>query len=155
MPPPPTVPPRIPAGKSAVPELPAEFTPRPLLRDRLDAAATGQVIVVSAPAGSGKTLLLADWVRASEYPETAWVSLDADDNEPRRLWSAVVSALLALPGPGGDLRLQRVAPVAARPAGTDVVERLADALDGLPSPVRLVLDDVHELTGPEVLHDLA
>jgi hypothetical protein len=57
---------RVPAGKTVVPELPAEFTPRPQLRQRLDEATAGQVIVVSAPAGSGKTLLLADWVRNGE-----------------------------------------------------------------------------------------
>jgi len=148
------LPPRITTGKNAVPELPAEFTPRPLLRSRLDAATSDQVIVVCAPAGSGKTLLLADWVRASEYPETAWVSLDEDDNDPRRLWTAVLTSVLALPVAGRDLRLQRVARVAEHPAGTEVVERFVDALDGLVAPVRLVLDDVHELSAPEVLRDL-
>ena len=47
---------------------PVEFTPRPFLRQRLDAATSAQVIVVSSPAGSGKTLMLADWVR-SEFAE--------------------------------------------------------------------------------------
>src|SRR4051794_25783492 len=154
MAPPASVAPRIPAGKSAVPELPAEFTPRPHLRKRLDMARIDQVVVVSAAAGSGKTLLMADWVRSSEDPETAWLSLDADDNDPRRFWTAVMTALLALPGAGRDLGVQRVASMAALPAGRDLVEHVADALDGLPSPVRLVLDDVHELTGPEVLRDL-
>jgi len=152
---PPIVPLRIPASKIAVPELPVGFTTRPLLRQKLDRAAAGEVIVVSAPAGSGKTLLLADWVRGSERPDTAWVSLDPDDNEPRRLWSAVVTALLALPSAGPDSPLHRVAAVTALPGGTDVVEYLADALDDLGSPVRLVLDDVHELTGREGLRDLS
>ena len=65
-----------PAGKIVVPELPAEFTPRRPLRRRLDEAAPDQVIVVSAPAGSGKTLLLADWVReerlARRRPGSRW-----------------------------------------------------------------------------------
>ena len=145
---------RIPASKIAVPELPAEFTPRPQLRELLDRATPGQVVVVSAPAGSGKTLLLADWARAADDVETAWVALDPDDNEPRRLWSAVVASLLALPSAGRDDRLQRLAGIAALQGGTDVVEHLADALDTLAPPVRLVLDDVHELTGREVVRDL-
>ena len=146
---------RIPASKIAVPELPAEFTTRPLLLNLLDMATPGQVVVVSAPAGSGKTLLLADWVRTTEgAPETAWVALDPDDDEPRRLWSAVVSSLLALPAAGQDVRLKRVAGLAALQGGADLVEYLADALDTLESPVRLVLDDLHELTGREVLRDL-
>jgi LuxR family maltose regulon positive regulatory protein len=152
---PPIPPVRIPASKIAVPELPAEFTSRPLLLNLLDLVTAGQVVVVSAPAGSGKTLLLTDWVRATGgRPETAWVALDPDDNEPRRLWSAVVTALLALPVAGQDDRLQRVAGLAAVQGGADVVEHLADALDTLGSPVRLVLDDLHELTGREVLRDL-
>ena len=81
-----TAPLRVAVGKTVVPELPAEFTPRPALRQRLDAATPAQVIVVSAPAGSGKSLLLADWVRQEGGLETAWISLDADDNDPRRLW---------------------------------------------------------------------
>jgi LuxR family maltose regulon positive regulatory protein len=149
-----TVPLRAAAGKTVVPELPAEFTPRPVLRQRLDEATAAQVIVVSAPAGSGKTLLLADWVRDGDCPETAWISLDADDNDPRRLWSAVVTALLALPSASHDGRLHQLAEIAALPREGDLVEELADALDTLDPPVRLVLDDVHELTGREVLHDL-
>jgi LuxR family maltose regulon positive regulatory protein len=149
-----TAPLRVPVGKTVVPELPAEFTPRPALRQRLDEATPSQVIVVSAPAGSGKTLLLADWVRQDEHLETAWISLDADDNDPRRLWSGVLAALLSLSSPSRGGRLQRVAAVAQRTQGDDLVEELADALDVAEAPVRVVLDDVHELTSREVLRDL-
>jgi LuxR family maltose regulon positive regulatory protein len=150
-----TAPLRVAAGKTVVPELPAEFTPRPALRQRLDAATPAQVIVVTAPAGSGKTLLLADWVRQEGGLETAWISLDADDNDPRRLWSAVLASLLALSSPSRGDRLQRVAAVVQRAQGDDLVEELVNALDVPESPVRVVLDDVHELTGREVLRDLS
>jgi LuxR family maltose regulon positive regulatory protein len=150
----PTVPLRVNTSKIVVPELPVEFTPRPLLRQHLDRATAGQVVVVSAPAGSGKTLLLADWVRGGHGPETAWVSLDADDNDPRRLWSAVLTAVLALPSMSQDSHLWRVPEEAALPREGDLVEILAEMLDALDSPVRVVLDDVHELTGREVLRDL-
>jgi LuxR family maltose regulon positive regulatory protein len=143
-------PPPIPPGRSTVPELPAEFTPRPLLRALLDAATDDQVVVVSAPGGSGKTLLLADWVRAGG-PETAWVSLGPEDDDPRRLWSAVAAALAALPAVPGPHPV--TAPEQRRP-DVDPVEELAEALDAQEPPVRLVLDDLHELTGPEVLRDL-
>jgi LuxR family maltose regulon positive regulatory protein len=144
---------RVSVGKTAVPDLPAEFTPRPRLRELLDLATAGQVIVVSAPAGSGKTLLLADWVR-SGGPRTVWISVDPDDNDPRRFWSAVVASLQSLPEllPGG--RLERIAELVTQPLSSDVVEQLARTLDELDPPVRIVLDDVHELTGAEVLRDL-
>ena len=145
---------RVAPGKTVVPELPVEFTPRPLLRERLDDAGDGQVVVVSAPAGSGKTLLLADWVRSPGSVETAWISLDSDDNDPRRLWSAVLSALRALPSTSGDARLEALLGLAALQQD-NFVEELADTLDALDPPARIVLDDAHELTGREVLRDLA
>jgi LuxR family maltose regulon positive regulatory protein len=140
--------PHVPASKLVVPELPAEFSPRPRRRQLLDRAGPDQVIVLSAPGGSGKTLLLADWVRSGEAPETAWVSLDLDDNDPRRLWAAVVTALLAVPSVAADHRLQRLLTEVTRERNADVVDALAAALDALDPPVRLVLDDVHELIGP-------
>jgi LuxR family maltose regulon positive regulatory protein len=152
--PPPTVPLRVPASKIAVPDPPVEFTPRPLLRQRLDQAAAHQVLLVSAPAGTGKTVTLADWVCNGGGPETAWITLDADDNEPQRLWSAVLTALLALPAMARDPEQQLVTEDAAL-GDADLVETLVDLLDRRDPPVRVVLDDVHELTGREVLNDLA
>src|SRR4051794_15295676 len=142
---PPTVPPRYPASKFLTPELPAEFAPRPRLRRLLDRAAADQVIVLSAPGGSGKTLLVADWVRSGEGPATAWISLDLDDNDPRRLWAAVVAALLAVPSVVADRRLQRLLTDVTRKRKADVVDALAAALDVLDPPVRLLPGDGHEL----------
>jgi len=145
---------RVPAGKTVVPELPIEFTARPRLRARLDEAVAGQLVVVIAPAGSGKTLLLADWARNSGGPETAWVSLDTDDNDPRRFWSAIATALLALPSATQDARGQQLTAIESLPLDADLAEAVADTLESLDPPVRLVLDVVHELTGHEVLRDL-
>jgi LuxR family maltose regulon positive regulatory protein len=94
-------------------------------------------------------------VHSTGNVETAWVSLDSDDNDPRRLWSAVLSALLALPSTAGDARLEELAGLAAMPREDNFLEELADTLDALDPPARIVLDDVHELTGREVLRDLA
>jgi LuxR family transcriptional regulator, maltose regulon positive regulatory protein len=147
---------RVHVSKIVVPDLPVDFTPRPLLRQRLDQATSAQVVLVSAPAGSGKTLMLADWVRSGGGPETAWISLDSDDNDPRRLWSAVLTSLLALPSlPPGEQSQEDVQEAGRPPTDADLVESLAEMLDGPGPPVRLVLDDVHELTGREVLNDLA
>ncbi|NMH81031.1 hypothetical protein HF577_28555 [Pseudonocardia xinjiangensis] len=144
---------RVPGRKTAVPELPPEFVPRPGLLDRLDEARAAQLVVVSAPAGYGKTLLLADWVRHRAGPRTAWVSVDADDDDPRRLWSAVLAALTALPGVGPDSPLRHATEASG---GTgDVVDRLGEALDVLDPPVHLVLDDLQELTARRPVRDLA
>ena len=57
--------PFVPYAKIAVPQLPAGFVVRPALRADLDAADPADVALVCAPAGYGKTLLLADWARSS------------------------------------------------------------------------------------------
>ena len=145
---------RIAVSKTAVPELPAEFFPRPALREELDRVDPAQVIAVIAPAGYGKTLLLADWVRAGVRP-TAWVALDSDDNEPRRLWAAVLAALRALPEVPEDSPLRRIDTPGPDARDCELVDQLAEGLDELEGPVRLVLDDVQELTGAESLRGLA
>ncbi len=67
-------------------------------------------MLVCAPAGYGKTVLLADWARHGQQP-VAWLSLDAGDNDPARFWRHVVAALDQVwPGLG-----ERVARCSARP----------------------------------------
>ena len=59
--------------------------PRPRLAERLDEGLGQGLILVCAPAGYGKTVLLADWARPGGHP-AAWLSLDAGDNDPARFW---------------------------------------------------------------------
>ncbi|HEY0815184.1 MAG TPA: LuxR C-terminal-related transcriptional regulator [Pseudonocardia sp.] len=122
------------------------------LRRQLDRVA--DVGVVSAPAGYGKTLLLAEWARATTQVETAWVRLDRDDN-PRRLWSAVLAAM------AGCRSVPSFSPLQVGPTGSgwdlesagspDFLAELVVALDTLPAPLRLVLDDLQEVTDAAAL----
>ena len=86
-------------------------------------------------------------------PGSAWVTLDDDDNDPRRFWSAVGPRCWICP-PCPARRRQRMRELVERPRGTDVVSRSPTRWTGSTSPVRLVLDNVHELVGREVLRDL-
>jgi LuxR family maltose regulon positive regulatory protein len=143
--------PFIPQAKIAVPRLPSEFVVRPALRADLYAAAAADVALVCAPAGYGKTLLLADWALSSTAADVAWVGLDRDDNDPKRLWASVVAAVAACPSVPADSRLH--APWIWRPeAQPEFLAELALALQRLPQPIRLILDDVHELIDAEALH---
>jgi LuxR family transcriptional regulator, maltose regulon positive regulatory protein len=143
----------VPRAKIAVPELPPGLVVRAGLRADLDAASGADAVLVCAPAGYGKTMLLADWAHAGTGSDTAWVSLDRDDNDPKRLWTAVVAALAACPSVPAGSRLH--APWEWRPGGQpEFLAELTDAVQALPRPVRLILDDVHELLDPVALHGL-
>ena len=120
---------------------------RPLL-DRLSGAGPGQVVVLCAPAGSGKTALLRSWL-GSEVPvdRAAWISVERGERDAQRVWLAIINALADA---AGDAGVERVAATPAF-AGEAVVNRLLDDLRALDGPVVLVIDDVHELRSPEAL----
>jgi LuxR family maltose regulon positive regulatory protein len=140
--------------KTTVPRLPPRYWPRPRLLVDLDEAVDGQVTLVSAPAGYGKTLLLADWA-AQHLGTAAWVSLDEDDNNDRRLWSALVSALCSCPAVTETSPLHAL-DVPGRPSrNPEFLARVVDALGTASTPIHLVLDDVHELTAPDAVRGLA
>src|SRR5512135_197643 len=83
------------ATKLHIPSLSRRLVPRPRLLARLCDGLTGPLTLVSAPAGFGKTTLLAEW-RASDAGQDwplAWVSLDEDDNELIRFMTYVIAAL--------------------------------------------------------------
>ncbi|WP_374102242.1 LuxR C-terminal-related transcriptional regulator [Micromonospora sp. U21] len=136
----------------AVPPEPVVARPR-LLR-RLDEGSAGPVTLVAAPAGWGKTTLLASWVRLADGtgagPGPAWVSVEAGDDGDR-LWAYLAAALRAATGPtDGGL----AAPVPDRPPRPDQLELLAAALAALDRPVLLVLDDLHRVADPAALTGL-
>ena len=142
--------PLVPRAKIAPPTVPDEFVVRKQLLTDLDDAS--DVVAVCAPAGFGKTMLLAEWVRTSPDVVTAWVDLDRDDNDPRRLWSTVAAAVAASPAVSADSRLAR--PWRWPTAPPEYLAELIEALGELERPVRLVLDDAHELVGGQALHGL-
>src|SRR4051812_2388861 len=83
---------RVPRTKITVPKPPADFVSRPRLLTILDGASDPALIFVGAPAGFGKTVLLAEWARRRDGGTTAWLSADADDNDDRLFWSAVLES---------------------------------------------------------------
>ena len=114
---------------------------RPRLLDRLDQAVACDLILVCAPAGFGKTVLLADWARRGRW-SAGWLSLDSGDNDPARFWRHAVAALDPLcPGLAG-----RVGPLLGPPpprAFDGLVTALINELASAPDPTLLVLDDYH------------
>ncbi len=124
--------------------------PRPGLFGRLGTSA--RVTVVSAPAGSGKTMLLRSWIGAAGVNDSAaWVPVARNERDPQRFWLAVVAALRET-GPGSEL----VQALSAAPDldGGAIVERLLKDLAPLGQRIWLVIDDVHELDSIEALCQL-
>ena len=66
---------------------------RDRLLDALDRATELPVLLVAAPAGYGKTTMVAQWLTSGRAPMAAWVALDATDDDPRRLWTHLALAL--------------------------------------------------------------
>jgi LuxR family transcriptional regulator, maltose regulon positive regulatory protein len=122
---------------------------RPRLFERL--AGPARVTVVSAPPGSGKTVLLRSWIRQAGLGDTAgWVTAGRDDRDPQRFWLSVLDALRRTAA--GSALVQEVT-AAPELDGWALAERLLRNLAALRDPVWLVIDDVHEL-GPEVMQQL-
>ncbi len=124
--------------------------PRPGLLARLGAPA--RVTVVSAPPGSGKTVLLRSWTaEAAPSGRVASVAVGPDERDPQRFWLSVLGALRRT-DPGSAL----VRPLTAAPDmdGWAIAERLMKDLARLADRVWLVIDDVHELDPDEALRQL-
>ena len=136
-------------AKLVPPRLPRGSVRRPGLLDTLRAGRGRSLTLVSAPAGFGKTTLLAEWAQTDLTGRFAWVSLDAGDCEPERFWSHVAAALS-----GVEPRVTgaTVAAMRARPRriGDVAMPRLFDALARGDDDLVLVLDDYHRAETPEI-----
>ena len=84
--------------KLFIPRWRAGSVSRPRLLERLERGAESKLTLVSAPAGFGKTTLLAEWIASSsaDEPPVAWLSLDHNDNNPRSFWTYLITALQTL-----------------------------------------------------------
>jgi LuxR family transcriptional regulator, maltose regulon positive regulatory protein len=122
---------------------------RPGLFRRL--ADSARVTVVSAPPGSGKTVLLQSWIGQAGLRDcAAWVPAERDERDPQQFWLSVLGALRRTSRSAG-----LVQPLTAAPDldGWAIVERLLADLAPLQDWLWLVIDDVHELD-PEALRQL-
>src|SRR5215218_5699061 len=140
------------ANKLHIPRARPGFVVRPRLVDRLAQAHGGELTLVCAPAGFGKTALLADWARRDPRP-VAWLSLDDADNDPVRFWRHVAAALDTLrPGVAQQVGalLQSLQPTSFEALVTTLVNELA----GVAEEVVLVLDDYHLIQVPQVHQSL-
>jgi LuxR family maltose regulon positive regulatory protein len=132
--------------------VPTQVVDRPALREQLDGLLAQPLALLVAPAGAGKTVLLSHW--AEHHPEMAFVWLDivAHDDHPVHLAGRLVTGLAELNPDLADLpRLLRTEHGSLGPLFLDA---LTARMRELP-PTVIVLDDLHHLTNPALLGDLA
>lgn len=137
------------ATKLRPPLPPTRFVDRVRLDDVLERADSEAVpvVLVSAPAGSGKSTLVAAWAAQHQHP-VAWLQLDESDADPARFWVSVVAALARV-----DPRLgEQIEPVASGSLGSGrmVVPALVNAIAARPQRLVVVLDDYHLIDNTDV-----
>jgi LuxR family maltose regulon positive regulatory protein len=141
-------------SKLVAPASRAGLLPRPGLQSLLQAGLQGKLCLVEAPAGFGKTTLLAQWQAAAGGGRVAWLSLDEADNDPTRFWLYIVEALRIVEPGAGAAALATL----ARPSADlyrAVLPGLLNNLQAIGSPLVLVLDDYHTVTNPTCHQTLA
>ena len=119
---------------------------RPRLLSRLNEGLSRKLTLVSAPAGFGKTTLVAAWLAEVDWP-SAWLSLDEGDNDPSRFTAYLLAALQQIDpriGQSAQAMLQSPQPPPAEALITVTINDMASA----EQPFVLILDDYH------VLHSL-
>jgi LuxR family maltose regulon positive regulatory protein len=126
-----------------------ELVPRARLAQELGNVDSPRLLLVSAPAGFGKTTLLSQWLAADGEGDrqVAWLSLDEADNDPHRFLEHLVAALQVVADVAEAAQL--VATGSQVPAEA-VLTSLVNDLDLQPGRVVLALDDYHVIEAPEV-----
>jgi LuxR family maltose regulon positive regulatory protein len=124
-----------------------------MLLRRLDEGLAYNLVLISAPAGFGKTTLLSEWAHqvAAPQAQAAWFSLDEADNDPARFTAYLVAALHAALEPAGQDALEELGTSKA-PSQEEILTGLINKVAAIPRQLALVLDDYHLITA-QAVHD--
>ena len=142
------------ATKLHVPAVGGQLVHRGALLEALSAGRHRKLTLLSAPAGWGKTTLLAQWaLGAGEDQRFGWLSLDRSDNDPVWFWMYVVAALQQV-SPGVGTRAFELLAMGADPVQV-VLPTLLNDLDTIAHPMVLILDDYHQVVNRAVHEQLA
>ncbi len=126
---------------------------RARLLDRLEQARDARLILVSGPAGYGKTTLLSQWLNNTKQ-RAAWLSLDPADSEPTRFLRYLIAALqTVLPDVGKSA--QALLNAGQLPPPESLLTLVINDLSAVSDPLLLVLDDYHVVDSPSVHTQLA
>jgi len=135
--------------KLHVPRPRTYLVPRAHLVERLQQGVAGSLTLVSAPAGFGKTTLLAQWIAQSDLP-VAWLSLEPEDNDPTRFLSYLIAALQTLDAQLGTTTLALLR--TPQPPSTEAVLAVlvSEVTNRSDADFALVLDDYHVISAESI-----
>ena len=134
-------------AKLAAPRQRSGLVDRPRILQVLDAGADTALTLVAAPPGFGKSTAVRAWC-ASRSETHAWVTLDARDNDPVRLWTYIATAVDRIRSGLGRTTLGRLG------AATDVagpIDELLNRIGGFGHELVIVLDDLQTVTDRDAL----
>ena len=141
----------VPSTKLHVPSSRHALVPRPRLRARLDPVEVPlpQLLLVSAPAGFGKTTFVSQWLASRQDVRSAWLSLDSADNDPRLFLTALLTSLDTASLGVGEAGLALLETSSQLPLRA-LMTTLVNDLDRLSDAIVVVLDDYHLIDDPTV-----
>jgi LuxR family maltose regulon positive regulatory protein len=134
--------------KLHIPQPGVDHVQRPRLYERLDEGLTHKLSLISAPAGFGKSTLVASWLSERNQP-AAWLSLDEGDNDPVRFWTYLVAAIQTVHQETGAEARQIVSSPQLR-SNEPVAISLINDISQLPHDLIVVLDDYHLIEAGQV-----
>ena len=135
--------------KLCVPPIQSNRVTRPRLFEQINRGLDKALILISAPAGYGKTTLVSSWLRETGVPST-WLSLDEDDNDPIRFLQYFITALQKIV-PTIQLDLLGVLQDTQPASYKYLLNILINEIAGRTAPFVLVLDDFHTIHARSVL----
>src|SRR5438552_8678800 len=147
----------LPSTRLYVPRLPARLVPRSRLMERLKQGLSQSLILLCAPAGFGKTTLLAEFLAECGVP-AVWLSLDAEDNDPRRFLSTLLAAFQTRdPSLGASVQAHLSSPHGLQGLSLSAVftQLAGDLTSRTSGEFPLVLDDYHTITLEPLQHAIA
>lgn len=139
--------------KISIPLVSSEFVPRPRLIECINLGFKGQLTLLSAPAGYGKTHLLTEWAVASKHP-VAWLTLDNEDNDFIRFFRYLIGALQTVESQLGEEALEFIQ--STKTSGVEVgLTLLINEISASQKEIALVMDEFHVLEDPSIYQSLS
>jgi LuxR family maltose regulon positive regulatory protein len=137
--------------KLFIPEVQKTLVQRARLTNLLNEGFNKKLILISAPAGFGKTTILCDWIHQSRIP-IAWYTVDENDNTPQQFLFYLISALQRIDSSVGQSAVNIIKSPQPSPINTILVGLIND-IASIKSSFAIILDDYHSM-GDKRINDI-